>query len=244
MKGRGIILVIRRPTMLCAAFVCVLVVLSFYLGMETAVPVRGHVVRKVVCLDPGHGGDDPGAVGRSGVLEKDVNLAICKLLKGYLETAGAKVVLTRERDEDLSAGGIDDLDRRVAIAKESGAHVFLSIHCNGFPSPIWYGAQTFYRRDGHPRSKRLAEVIQEELVRITEYTEREALGGIEQYVLKKMNVPACLVEVGFLSNPDEERRLADPEYQAKVAWAIFVGVSRFFSEGRWTASAGHHRDIM
>jgi N-acetylmuramoyl-L-alanine amidase len=202
-----------------------------------SLPASRVVAHRTVCIDAGHGGIDPGAVGSSGVLEKHVNLAISKYLRDYLEASGARVVLTREGDEDpgqvedpVNWRKIDDLVLRVKKAAESGSDIFICIHCNKFPSPDLDGAQTFYCSKGHPDSKRLAEAIQAELKNATG-TWREAMGGSEQYVLREMKIPACTVEVGFLSNPQEEKLLSTPGYQAKLAWAIYLGIVRFFAEG-------------
>jgi len=202
------------------------------------VPAGRVMANRVICLDAGHGGIDPGAVGVSGAVEKQINLDVARILGDYLRAAGATVILTREGDEDLAdlfkqplTRKIDDLDLRVETAKSAGASLFISIHCNKFPSSSEYGPQTFYVSDGHPDCRRLAETIQRELSRVTDVHWRQALGNSQQYVLRRMSVPAATVELGFLSNPAEERLLTQPEYQRRLAWAIFVGISRFFSEG-------------
>lgn len=195
---------------------------------------------KVIVLDPGHGGPDPGAVGRSGSLEKDIVLAIAGQLRSFLESVGAEVILTREDDRDLS--GLDngslrqrkrlDLAARVEIGNQPGVDLFLSIHANKIPSGRWFGAQTFYFRDGHPESARLATAIQTELVRVTRRTTRVASSRIDQYLLENLLCPAATVEVGFLSNASEEAVLITDAYQTKVAWAIFMGVARYMAGGR------------
>ncbi|MGE5542353.1 MAG: N-acetylmuramoyl-L-alanine amidase family protein [Bacillota bacterium] len=201
-------------------------------------PASRVMANRVICLDAGHGGIDPGAVGASGAIEKRINLETARILAGYLRAAGATVVLTREGDEDLAdlfkhpqARKVDDLDLRVEKAISSGADIFISIHCNKFPSSWEYGPQTFYVSKGHPDSRRLAETIQRELARATDVTWRQALGNSQQYVLKQMSVPAVTVELGFLSNPNEEALLTQPDYQRRLAWAVFTGIARFLVEG-------------
>lgn len=208
---------------------------SWVLG--SARPLAGVLLDRAVVIDPGHGGPDPGAVGPRGELEKDVVLGISLHLKRYLEAAGARPILTRERDEDLSGLPPEvpdvkatDLRRRVEIAQSARADVFLCIHANATESPYWHGAQTFYRPN-HPDSVRLARCIQRELVRVTRRTDRVALPGPKQYVLDNVTMPAVTVEVGFMSHPEEARLLTDPDYQKLVAWAIFLGTARFFAEG-------------
>jgi N-acetylmuramoyl-L-alanine amidase len=191
---------------------------------------------RTVVIDPGHGGRDPGASGRvRGVIEKDVTLAISLRLRDLLRGAGATVMLVRDRDVDLGLTypGPGDLKQReflnrAGIIKRSGADVLVSIHCNAYPSSVWRGAQTFYDSGGDPACARLAQLIQQELVRLTP-TDREASPRIKHYVLRHATMPAATVEVGFLTNPDDERLLGDQAHQQKVAWAIFLGLARFFA---------------
>lgn len=183
---------------------------------------------QIIVLDPGHGGIDTGASGPGGVTEKDVTLPICFYLKEYFRLSGARVLLTRSDDRELSEDLVEDLRARVRLAKEAGATVFLSIHGNSFPSAYEYGAQTFYY-PSHPDSLRLARCIQEELVKMASplgENYREVQEG-DFHVLRNAPGPAALVEVGFLSNPEEEALLADPAYQKKLAWHIFAGTVAF-----------------
>lgn len=187
---------------------------------------------QIIVIDPGHGGVDPGAVGPRGTLEKDITLAVSKRLGRILAQAGAQVHLTRETDTDLSGVGsgsekLRDLDNRVAVARKYGARVYISIQANSFGTK-WTGAQTFYNSKS-PASITLARHIQDQLRRLTP-TERLAL-PIDVYVLNQLP-SACvgaLVEVGFLSNPEEEKMLNDPLYQEKLAWAIYQGLARFLA---------------
>lgn len=192
---------------------------------------------RAVVIDPGHGGVDPGAVGPGGTREKDVTLAVSLRLARLLEAAGARVILTRETDTDLSTPGKslaarkrEDLDNRLELAKDNQAQLYLSIQANAFGS-VWTGAQTFY----HPESAaggRLAKGIQAELRRVMGNTTRQAK-ALDPYILRRlqeMDVPAAMVEVGFLSNPGEERLLGDPEYQERLAYAICAGVVRYLAE--------------
>lgn len=191
------------------------------------------VAGRVIAVDPGHGGIDPGAIGPAGTREKDITLAVAKRLKDYLRQAGAEVVMTREEDVDLSTPGKslqarkrEDLDRRLAIVRSSGAEVYLSIQVNSFGTR-WTGAQTFYW-SGSPEGKLLAEEIQGELTRRLRNTNRKAK-PIDAYVLKNIDIPACMIEVGFISNSEEERLLNNPDYQKKLAWSIFAGLVRYLS---------------
>lgn len=187
------------------------------------------IANKVIVVDAGHGGIDPGAVGPAGTLEKDVNLAVAKRLCEILSQAGAVVVMTREDDKSYSDKKKTDLDARIALAEKQQADIFLSIQGNALKSSRWTGAQTFY----HPRSeegKRLAVCVQQEMGRILKNTKRQARPHTEAYILRQLTMPAAVIEVGFMSNPQEEKMLNDPYYQGKVAWSIYAGIVKYFSE--------------
>jgi N-acetylmuramoyl-L-alanine amidase len=190
---------------------------------------------KVIYIDPGHGGPDGGAVG-SDTLEKDISLNISLIIRDYLQEQGALVLLTREEDVDLadedtsgySRRKAEDLKKRVKIINESEADLFLSIHLNAIPSAKWSGAQTFYS-GRYIENENIAKYIQDELRRNLENTERVAKPIDGVYLLKNLEKPGALVEVGFLSNPQEEKLLSTKSYQDKVAASIYNGVLRYFS---------------
>jgi len=194
---------------------------------------------KVIALDAGHGGPDGGASSREGVIEKDINLAIVLYLRDYLQQAGALVTLTREGDYDLAAPETkgysrrktEDLKKRVEQIRGKKADLAVSIHLNSIPSAKWSGAQTFYAGQ-HPDSPRLAAVIQDEIRNSLGNTNRVALRKDTVYLIRQLDLPSALVEVGFLSNPGEARLLADEQYQKKVAAAIYRGILRFSSGER------------
>ncbi|MGM0878727.1 MAG: N-acetylmuramoyl-L-alanine amidase CwlD [Bacillota bacterium] len=190
---------------------------------------------KVIYLDPGHGGPDGGAVG-SSTLEKDISLSITLLVRDYLQEQGALVILTREKDVDLadentsgySRRKAEDLKKRVKLINESDAELFLSIHLNAIPSARWSGAQTFFNGK-FIENENVAKYIQDELRRNLENTERKAKPIDGVYLLKNTVKPGALVEVGFLSNPQEEKLLSTEKYQEKVAASIYNGILRYFS---------------
>ena len=188
-----------------------------------ALPAAG----RVVVLDAGHGGWDPGRVG-AGADEKDVNLAITRRVQEYLEAAGAVVLLTRNADEALAKGKTDDLAGRAALAREG--EVFVSIHQNSYPSPGVKGAQTFYPA-GDEAGKALATCIQVQLVaEVDPQNHRQPKENGSYYLFQAVSVPAVIVECGFLSNPEEAGRLSDPDYQSRVAWAVYRGILDYFEQ--------------
>ncbi|MDK2918820.1 MAG: N-acetylmuramoyl-L-alanine amidase [Candidatus Petromonas sp.] len=193
-------------------------------------------LRKVIIIDPGHGGVDGGAVGiNTGVHEDKVNLEIALRVKEFLEESGSLVLMTRDKDVGLYTedGSIrkkknEDLRNRKKLFDESNADLVLSIHLNSFPQSQYYGAQTFYPSNSE-NSKLLAELIQEELIRVLDNgNTRKAKAKNDVYILQDIEVPTVIVECGFLSNPKEELWLQDPEYQEKIAWSIYVGILRYF----------------
>ncbi len=190
------------------------------------------IANKLIVVDPGHGGIDSGA-SRGEAVEKDITLQIGKKLANNLSQAGAMVILLRENESDLAgdefSGTIrerkqEDMKNRVERANKAQADLFLSVHTNAVPGTEWSGSQTFYK-PGSEKSKLIAETIQEELSNILGNTKRKAGAG-NYYVLNKVDMPAVLIEVGFISNPQEARLLTDDTYQSKIAYAIFAGVAK------------------
>jgi N-acetylmuramoyl-L-alanine amidase len=205
-----------------------------YVSVQVNAPLSQAVCGKIIVIDPGHGGIDAGAKGRAGVLEKDVVLDIGLRLAQLFNRAAVYTVLTRNSDEGLidsgnsSGGGWIrlDLEGRVALATEHNADLFISIHANSFPEPVWSGAQTFYHSKSN-QAKELAIAIQKELVSGLGPNLRKAKTGDDYYVLRKSTMPAVIVEVGFLSNPREESLLAQADYRQQVAEAIFHGTVNY-----------------
>ncbi|WP_420874666.1 N-acetylmuramoyl-L-alanine amidase CwlD [Paenibacillus polysaccharolyticus] len=194
---------------------------------------------KVIAIDAGHGGPDGGAVSRQGVIEKDINLSIALYVRDYLQQAGALVVMTREIDKDLADEGTrgysrrktEDLKQRVRQIEDKQADLFISIHMNSVPSNRWSGAQVFYTPN-HPDNEGLANLLQAEMIRNLENTDRIAKTVSTVYLLQALKIPSALVEVGFLSHPEEARLLAEETYQRKVAASIYNGILRYASGER------------
>ena len=192
-------------------------------------PAPGPLTGVTICVDPGHGG---GARGQaSGALEKDVNLAVALCLRQELQAAGAQVILTRDTDTALAEEGAQrkrrDLQYRVDAARE--AQLFLSIHMNEYRTRAESGPQVFYRA-GQEDSRLLAGALQAQLIAgLHPARERSAHTG-EYYLLEHLDIPAVLVECGFLSNPDEAALLESEEYQQKVAFTIFSGLQQYLEE--------------
>ncbi len=192
-------------------------------------PVSG----KTIIIDAGHGGWDPGKVSAS-VEEKDINLLIAKRIEEYLSSSGAEVIMTRDSDTALGNTKNEDMKKRISIAKDDSADLFLSIHQNSFPQSSIKGAQVFYFKDSE-EGKDLAEKIQNRLKTFADETNtRMAKDNNNYYILKNTEAAAVIIECGFLSNPEEEKKLKDNKYRDKIAWAVYMGIWDFFDNQNFT----------
>jgi len=239
---------------------------------EASIPLSVQVGLKVrrVIIDAGHGGHDTGAIGPTGVREKDVTLAISRKLKARLEEEGFEVLLTRDDDRFVK------LEDRTRFANRKKGDLFVSVHCNAHKSRKLRGVETYTLNITSDRyairlaarenaasertisdlqliladlatkantdaSTRLATAVQSRLVEASHEPKRRARNlGVKQavfYVLLGAKMPSILVETAFLSNPHEEKRLADPEFQQSVADAIASGIVRFNAERDALATA-------
>ena len=185
-----------------------------------------------VVIDPGHGGNDPGGIGESGVLEKDVNLAVAAFLKQNLEQQGIEVVMTREADKGLYSETAvnkkrEDLANRIQVIESEEPDFVLCIHQNIFTDAKYHGAQVFYYKESE-EGARLATAIQEQLVQgVDPENTRVPKSNMNYYMLKESPVPIVIVECGFLSNAEEEAKLGTMDYQRKLAWNIYLGTMQY-----------------
>lgn len=222
MKG---IFLLRGGGILCLCIICLC--LWHTGGAQAALfPLAGMRV----VLDAGHGGWDPGKTGEGGADEKTLNLAVTERLAEYLTQGGAEVICTRKTDTALGESKRTDMAERKRIANETGADLLISIHQNAFPSAAARGAQVFYHKSSE-QGKILAECVQENLKkRVDGSNGRAAKENGDYYILRTTEVPAVIVECGFLSNAEEERLLNDAAYREKLAWAIYCGVLDYFEK--------------
>ncbi|MEG1441952.1 MAG: N-acetylmuramoyl-L-alanine amidase CwlD [Oscillospiraceae bacterium] len=191
---------------------------------------------KTIVIDPGHGGVDAGA-SDNGLEEKEVNLSIALKLKEYIQQSGGVAILTREEDEGTHnndrPNGVSqkqsDLEMRKNMAEEYSADAFVSIHMNKFPQAQYKGSQVFYANEPE-QSRKLAESIQQALKDVLQDgNTREAKSNERNVlILKEVKVPSVIVECGFLSNPEEAELLKSDEYRDKIAWAIYIGIVKYF----------------
>lgn len=186
---------------------------------------------KVIVIDPGHGGSDSGAIGPGKTQEKTITLAIAQKVKALLERAGAKVLMTRQTDVDVygpNASATNELQARANMGNNNKADVFVSLHIDAFTTPTVGGITThYYEKTGYDAM--LARNIQDQLDDIDNFSDRgtKASGF---YVIKRTTMPAVLVELGFISNPDEEKMLNTPQTQQQLGQSIVQGLEAFFAQ--------------
>jgi len=183
------------------------------------------VPKKKVAVDAGHGGEDDLGSSRpkEGLYEKDATLAISLFLKQELEDAGYAVYMIRESDIDV------DKRDRVTLAKENGADIYVSIHLNSLEkdSDDTRGAETWYSDLHDNNSNVLAQYVVDELTSVIDTRNRGIKLSNNLIVLKYNELPACLVECGFMSSATERAKLFDSEYQKKIAEGIANGIEKF-----------------
>ena len=181
-----------------------------------------------IVLDAGHGGKDGGASSREGLIERDLVFNITKMIEENLRLQGFNVIMTRNDECDLASEYAtnrkrEDLSRRVEIMNTIENAIAVSIHANAINNARWHGAQAFY----DPKSlenKELATHIMNAIQANIEGLTREQRPISNIYILRNSQIPTTLVEVGFLSNPDEARLLTDKNYQRLMAYSIFEGI--------------------
>lgn len=175
----------------------------------------------IVAVDAGHGGLDEGCA-RENVREKDINLAIAKLLESKLTDMGYEVFMARQDDTYIAK------EQRAEAANAYGADIYVSIHQNSYEDESINGIETFYHEKDNGESKRLARLVQQQTLKATEAVERSVRDDGEFSVIVNTRMPACLVETGFLTNAEERTRLSSEEYRERIAEGIAQGIDLYF----------------
>lgn len=177
-----------------------------------------------ICIDPGHGGYDSGAVGPTGLKEKDVTLDVALRLRKYLQRVGIEVVITRTGD-DVVWSKKNDLEKRVFIANYNRVNYFVSLHCNASKAITAWGTECYCYKYGGEGEK-LARSIQKAIVSSLLLPDR----GVKEanfYVLRKTVMPAVLVEMDFISNPKSEEQMRRENWRQAMALCIASGVCNY-----------------
>ena len=212
--------------------------LTFMANFSAAEASSMPITQKTVIVDAGHGGDDGGAIGIDGTVEKDINLDIALKLEKILKFYGFNVIMTRTQDVMTCDDGLDslrkrkisDIHNRFELMRKNPDAIFISVHQNKFEDSSQHGTQVFYSGNDE-RSKELAEAIQTSvtltLQRKNDRVVKKSGSGI--YLLYHAKIPAVLVECGFISNSDEVKKLKDESYRMKLAILVADGLLKYLS---------------
>lgn len=189
-----------------------------------------QLLGRVIFVDPGHGGRDPGTT-YGNIMEKDIVLEISLALRDELLKKGAIVYMTRDKDEDLSSKWDTrkkrgDLYRRILMYKKYNAELYLSIHINQYKNPNWKGIEVLYNPI-NSKNKEIGEILMKNFK--TEFGTKRSLITTNLYMYKNTTVPGVLIECGFLSNPNERYLLRQSSYQKKLAKSITNSTIEYFS---------------
>jgi len=203
--------------------------------VETASTIQPFSAYPVIVIDPGHGAPDGGATGVSGVREDAVNLAVSRRLERLLALLGYETVMTRTGADCIATEGEtirqkkqSDLKNRVELVNSLPAAVVVSIHQNHFPDGRYSGPQVFCTKG----AEALANSAQRALTQaLAPSSKREAKAASGVYLMEHITHPGILVECGFLSNPEEEQKLSDPEHQKKIAAILAAVLAEYVRSG-------------
>lgn len=215
----------RYDLIIFMLFLLVVCVLSFQ-PTSAHLPLSG----KVIYIDPGHGGVDPGSVV-GDIYEKNINLSISKYLELELSKYGAIVALTRDGDYDLGSPNVtyrkkSDFDQRIKKINQSKADLYVSIHLNVLANKKYYGPQVFYQK-GDEKSEKVALHLQKVLNEKIGSDREVKLIPSMTYMYSKLNVTGVLVECGFLSNENEKEKLITQSYQQEFASILADAIQSF-----------------
>ena len=236
----------RARNAFVSIFVIMLVLMSMVIGAvagvlgENLADVSANALpyEKLIVIDAGHGGEDSGAVGVNGALEKDLNLQIALEIGKALEEKGYVVVYTRTDDrllytEEENIKGIrkiSDLKNRCKIAARYPNSVFVSIHMNSFGSSKYSGLQVYYS-EKNDESRLLADSIQNKVINDLQKTNnRVTKPGKDMYILENIDNTAVLIECGFLSNKEECEKLSEKEYQKELSFSIVCAIIEYIEK--------------
>ena len=234
--------VLREKIPFLALLSCCVVVLAISGAVKSAEESKSTMAeasgKQVILLDAGHGGIDSGGVGINGVYEKDINLSIVKNLGSLLTLGGYDVVYTRTEDISIYDNGVEgirnqkvsDMENRLEIVERYPESIFLSVHQNQYTDKAYFGGQMFYTTN-NSGNFRLATIMQNKFAELQTGNDREVkLIDNNLYLFKDTKQPALLIECGFLSNENDAAILSSPEYQKKVAFTIFSGLTEYLKE--------------
>ena len=197
--------------------------------MVKTVGINNIQTKKTVIIDPGHGGIDVGTVGIDGSLEKNINLSISLDLYDFLMVSGINTVLTRDGDYEMYRAGEQrtksDLYNRMDYINSVPNSILISIHQNHFENEAEWGTQVWYSPNDEISPTLADKILQSVKKNIQPENKREnKVSDNSYYILYKAQKPSVMVECGFVSNENENKRLQDKEYQRDMAYSILAGI--------------------
>jgi len=213
-----------------------IIIISIFISIFSISKVYAQILDytllgKTIYIDPGHGGIDSGTTYKN-IYEKDINLIMSKKIEKYLISKGATVYLTRESDKDLSTTTINrkrnDLTNRAKLINNANPDMYISIHLNYISNSKWQGLQIFYNNN-NKENENIANKLSTYLKEYTSNIRKPKKENI-YYMYKQIKVPGILIELGFLSNPNDRYRLTREEYQDKLAQNISNSIEKYFKE--------------
>lgn len=228
--------------MLCCIVGCLTIIsalLFFYLEPTAEVASAAAATGRVLIIDPGHGGEDGGAVASDGTQEADVNLSVSLRLNALAGLCGAKTVMTRCSEHidyptdavSIAARKVADQRQRVELINQISNGVLISIHQNWFPASQPHGAQVLYAKTDS--SMEFGTLMHDNLCQTLDPDNRRVAAPISEeiYLMRNVECPAVLVECGFLSNPEERSRLVDPDHEIKLSMVMLGTYLQYFQTG-------------
>ena len=237
----------RDSAALTSAFLVIIIVLASIIGVATQVFGESMAAMagtsptdKIIIIDAGHGGEDSGAVGVTGVLEKDLNLQMALQIGADFEEKGYVVVYTRTDDRLLYTEAeniygirkISDLKNRVKVVEKYPEAILVSIHMNSFGSSKYSGLQVYYSNN-NDESRMLADSIQNRVATdIQKDNKRDIKSGKDMYILENVSNTAVLIECGFLTNEAECKKLSEKEYQKQLSFSIVCGIIEYIEKNQ------------
>lgn len=224
--------------------ICIVILLSFialmisaFNGIDITTTASSSKIIPQIVIDAGHGGEDGGAVNNEGVLEKNINMNIANDTADLLSFFGFSVTQTRNTDVSLATDGntvrerkVADMKKRLEMFNSNENNIVISIHQNKFTQSQYYGTQIFYSPNNE-NSLALAENIKSTVTTLLQPDNKRECKKADKniYLLVHSDVPAVIVECGFISNPDECAKLVTNEYQKQMAYSIVSGFLNFYN---------------
>lgn len=229
------IFITRRKIVILIIFTFILSLSTFIIRHQSTDVFSNELTKKII-IDAGHGLPDGGAIGMNGTIESTINIKIARIVEKKLIKKGYTVIMTRTGEDSITQEGESiasrkksDMKRRLEIINNNDADMFVSIHMNKFTDSRYRGAQVIYSGN-FEESSFLASLIQQQLHTLPDNkSKRSSLKAPSSiFLLKNAEIPAVIVECGFLSNFEEEELLNSPEYQLSLAKAVTKGIENYY----------------